>query len=80
MTWRLAAILEERGITAYRLSVMAKEAGYPITVRAAYRLADPDHDLRRLDLETLNALCQVLKLEPGDLLDYALDKPKRKRG
>jgi DNA-binding Xre family transcriptional regulator len=80
VTWQLPAILKERNLTAYRLSVMAKEAGYSITIRAAYRLADPDHDLRRLDLDTLNALCQVLKLEPGELLGYTPDKPKRKRG
>jgi hypothetical protein len=59
---------------------MVRESGYPLTVRAAYRLADPDHDLRRLDLETLNALCHVLKLKPGELLAYTPDKPNRKRG
>jgi DNA-binding Xre family transcriptional regulator len=51
-----------------------------MTVRGAYRLADPSHDLRRLDLDTLNAVCDTLRLDPGDLLAYEPDKPKRKRG
>ena len=78
--WRLPEILEERGLTAYRLAAMMREKGYPMTVRGAYRLADPDHDLRRLDLDTLNAVCATLRLDPGDLLEYVTDKPKRKRG
>ena len=80
MRWRLPEILKGQGLTAYRLAAMIQEKGYPITVRGAYRLADPGHDLRRLDLDTLNAVCATLGLDPGDLLEYAADKPKRKRG
>lgn len=78
--WKLPDILEERGLTAYRLAAMAQERGHDLTVRAVYRLADPDHELRRLDLATLNAVCDALRLSPGDLLEYVADKPKRKRG
>ena len=78
--WKLPEILSERGLTAYRLATMVTEAGYPMTVRAAYRLADPDHELRRLDLDTLNAVCNTLGLKAGDVLEIVPDKPKRKRG
>ncbi len=79
MRWKLPEILDERGLTAYRLSAMMRERGYPMTIRGAYRLADPDHDIRRLDLATLNAVCEVLDLKPGELLEHIPDKSKRKR-
>jgi DNA-binding Xre family transcriptional regulator len=78
--WILPEILDERGLTAYRLAAMMREKGYAMTVRGAYRLADPNHELRRLDLDTLNAVCASLHLEPGDLLKFIADKPMRKRG
>jgi DNA-binding Xre family transcriptional regulator len=78
--WKLPEILRDRGLTAYRLAAMLQEAGYQLTVRGAYRLADPDHELRRLDLDTLNAVCNVLGLKTGDVLEIVPDKPKRKRG
>jgi DNA-binding Xre family transcriptional regulator len=76
----LPEILRDRGLTAYRLAAMVTEAGYPMTIRAAYRLADPDHELRRVDLDTLNAVCNTLGLKAGDVLEVVPDKPKRKRG
>lgn len=30
---------------------------------------------KRLDLETLNALCRVLGVQPGDLFSYVPDEP-----
>jgi DNA-binding Xre family transcriptional regulator len=56
---------------------MVTEAGYPMTIRAAYRLADPGHDLRRLDLDTLNAVCNTLGLGAGDVLEVVPDKRRR---
>ncbi len=70
--FRLAEILEKRGWTAYRL---AQEAD--LTVPAAYRLADPSHRVQRLDMTTLDTLCRVLGVQPGELLEYT---PDRKRG
>ena len=72
--FRLAEILEERGWTAYRL---AQETA--LTVPAAYRLADPDRPVQRLDITTLDTLCRVLKVQPGELLEWVPDK-KRGRG
>jgi DNA-binding Xre family transcriptional regulator len=72
--FRLAELLEERGWTAYRL---AQETD--LTVPAAYRLADPDHRIQRLDIATLDTLCKVLKVQPGALLEWVPDR-KGKRG
>lgn len=52
-------------VTAYRL---AKLTG--LTEATAYKLLDPSHDLRRIDVETLDRLCRVLKCKVGDLLEY----------
>ncbi len=71
--FRLAEILEERGWTAYKL---AQEAD--LTVPAAYRLADPERQIQRLDMATLDALCRVLKVQPGELLEWAPDKKGRR--
>ena len=67
---KVAEHLKKRGWTAYRL---AKEVGLSIPV--AYRLADPDGDFRRLDLRTLEALCRIFKVQPGELLEW---RPERK--
>jgi DNA-binding Xre family transcriptional regulator len=71
--FRLAELLEGRGWTAYKL---AQEAG--LTIPAAYRLADPDHRIQRLDMATLDTLCRVLKVQPGELLEWGPDR-KAKR-
>lgn len=67
--FRLAEILEGRGWTAYRLAQETK-----LTVPAAYRLADPDRPVQRLDMTTLDTLCRVLKVQPGELLEWVPDK------
>ena len=66
---KVAQVLKAKGWTAYRL---AEEAGISRTV--AYKLARGD--VQRFDLETLDAVCQVLGCQPGDLLEYVA---KRKR-
>ncbi len=56
--FRLAEVLErKRGWTAYRL---AQETD--LTVPAAYRPADPDRPVQRLDMNTLDTLCRVLNV------------------
>lgn len=71
---KVAELLEDRGWTAYQL---AKEAG--ISIPVAYRLADPEGGFRRLDVETLDALCRTFKVQPGALLEWVPDR-KGKRG
>jgi DNA-binding Xre family transcriptional regulator len=55
-------------------------AGGELTMRAAYRLARPGAAVRRVDLDVLDVLCEVLGTTPGELLEYTPGKPKRKRG
>ena len=71
----VAALLKKRRWTAYKL---AQEAGLSIPV--AYRLANPDGGFRRLDVETLDALCMTFKVQPGELLEWVPEKGKRGRG
>jgi putative transcriptional regulator len=68
-------VLRARGWTAYRL---AKESG--LTVPAVYRLARQKVQLGRVEGDTLNRFCAALGCQPGELLEYIPDKPKRKRG
>lgn len=63
--WRLPELLEKRGWTAYRLAAEAE-----LTVPAAYRLAKAGRVPQRLDMETLDTLCRVLRVKPGQLLTY----------
>lgn len=71
---KVAELLRERDWTAYQL---AKEAGLSMPV--AYRLASPDGGFRRLDVETLDALCRTFKVQPGELLEWVPEK-RRKGG
>lgn len=66
---RVAEVLERRGWTAYRLAQEAK-----ITIPVAYRLAKRRGNFRRLDLATLDALCRMLNVQPGDLVEYVPDR------
>jgi DNA-binding Xre family transcriptional regulator len=63
--WHLPELLAKKGWTAYKL---AQEAD--LTVPAAYRLAKAGRELQRLDIQTLDTLCRVLKVQPGKLLTY----------
>lgn len=71
---RVAELLEKHDWTPYRL---AMEAG--ITLPVAYRLADPKHAWKRLDLDTLEALCLTFNVQPGELIEWVPEK-KGKRG
>lgn len=72
--FQLAAILERKGWTPYRL---ARETG--LTVPTAYRLADPTLQFGRFTAETLDRICAALDVQPGQLLEWVPDK-KRRRG
>jgi DNA-binding Xre family transcriptional regulator len=68
---KVAEALERKGWTAYRLAREAK-----LTVPVAYRLAGSQRPMQRLDLETLDAVCAALGVQPGELLEWV---PERKR-
>jgi DNA-binding Xre family transcriptional regulator len=55
---------------------LAKETG--LTVPAVYRLADPQHALGRVNVDTLNRLCAALRVQPGDLLEWVPGAEKRR--
>ena len=71
--FHLASILKRQGWTPYRLS---QETG--LTVPAAYRLADPDLQFGRFTADTLDRLCAALGVQPGDLLEWVPDSPRRR--
>lgn len=74
--WRIPEILAEWGWTAYRL---AQETG--LTIPAAYRLAK-DRPVERIDAATLDTMCRVFGMSPGDLLEYtvgAAPRPKKRK-
>jgi putative transcriptional regulator len=70
--FHLAAVLKRKGWTPYRLS---QQTG--LTVPTAYRLADPDIEFGRFTVDTLDRLCAVLEVQPGELLEWVPDKRRR---
>lgn len=72
--WLVADLLEKRGWTAYRL---AKEAG--VTMPVAYRIAERGALVQRIEGRTLDAMCKALDVQPGELLEYVPEKPKRRK-
>jgi DNA-binding Xre family transcriptional regulator len=72
--FRLAEVLKRKGWTPYRLS---QETG--LTVPTAYRLADPAQRFGRYTTDTLNRLCQVLDVQPGELLQWVPEAQDRRR-
>lgn len=73
MRLRLPELLDERGITAYSLSKQSKGR---ISMSTAYRLAKMNGRVQNFDADMLEALCDVLKCQPGDLLER---EPKGRR-
>ena len=72
--WRVAALLRQRGWTAYRL---AKEAD--LSFRTAYRVAQ-DGAVPRIDAATLEALCDLFGAVPGDLIERVGPLKRSRRG
>lgn len=64
ITWRLDAVLEDRGITAYQLAQLTG-----LTVPACYNLVKQNPN-RRVPLATLEQLCDALECTPADLFAY----------
>lgn len=71
--WRIPELLHKRGWTAYRL---ASESG--LTVPAAYRLAKGD-PVQRIDTITLEKLCELFCVEPGELIERVPSARRRAR-
>ena len=73
MRVRLAELMESRGLTAY---AVAQQSDGRISTSALYRLIKADGRARYLDSQLLEALCDVLDVEPGELLER---DPRRQR-
>jgi DNA-binding Xre family transcriptional regulator len=73
MRLRLPELLIERDMTPYAL---VKQAGGRISLSTAYRLNRNKGKVRYLDTELLEALCDVLDCEPGELLERQHRKRK----
>ncbi|HYN83049.1 MAG TPA: helix-turn-helix transcriptional regulator [Gemmatimonadaceae bacterium] len=74
MRLRLPELLDERGMSAYALSKQSKGR---ISMSTAYRMARLSGRVQNFDAELLEALCDVLSVEPGELLER--DSAKRRR-
>ena len=72
MQLKVPALLADRGWTAYQL---AKASDGRISMSAAYRLATGDW--KCLSSDVLDALCDTLEVEPGDL--FVREGKRRKR-
>ena len=63
-------LLAERGMTAY---AMHKASKGRISLSSAYRLAEGE--FREISADMMDALCDVLRVEPGEL--FARDTKRR---
>jgi len=77
MRLRLPELLEERDLTPYAL---AKASGGKIDMSQAYRLTRCRGRVRYLDTKLLDALCDVLDVEPGALLERTPAAKRRQAG
>jgi DNA-binding Xre family transcriptional regulator len=66
MRLRLPDVLVERGITAY---AVAQQSNGRINPATLYRISGSKGRVRYIDAELLEALCDVLGVEPGELLE-----------
>ncbi len=76
MRLRVPELLEEHDppLTAHAVAV---QSGGRINRATLYRLIQAKGRVRLLDTQLLEALCDVLEVEPGELLER--ETPKRKR-
>lgn len=73
MRFLLPKLMESKGLpTAYALERYSKGA-LPITT--ATRLVKAGWRLKRIDMETLDALCDVFNVGPGELLERDAKRP-----
>ncbi len=70
---RLTEILDERGVTMYWLW---KQTG----IRWATIWQMSKGDVARMNMDTLDRICEALDCEPGDLLVRVESRKARKRG
>lgn len=78
MRLRLPELLDERGMTAYALE---KASGGRMSMSTAYRICRLKGRLDSFDAVHLDALCDALKVEPGELFEReAKSRSPKSRG
>jgi DNA-binding Xre family transcriptional regulator len=65
---RVAEMMRDRGITAYRLS-----RGSGLAYPTAHRISQPSGRFGRLEVDTLNRLCEFFRVQPGELIEWVPD-------
>jgi DNA-binding Xre family transcriptional regulator len=65
--------MQQRGLTAY---AMSRQSRGRISMSTAYRLARLKGKLQSFDAVMLEALCDIFRCAPGDLLE----RDKKRRG
>jgi DNA-binding Xre family transcriptional regulator len=73
MRLRIPEALEERNLTAWHLANLSDGR---IPLRTAYRMVERRGRVKLFSAELLQALCDVLKCEVGEIL---VSEPKRRR-
>lgn len=66
MRLRIPELLDQKGLTAYHL---AKQSDDRISLSAAYRYVKLKGRVKYFDADLLEALCDVLHVEPGELFE-----------
>jgi len=65
---KVADLMRRRGVTAYRLS-----RGSGLAYPTAYRLSQASGLFGRLEVDTLNCLCEFFRVQPGELIEWVPD-------
>lgn len=73
---RFPELLAEHRLTPYKLS---KASGGRISLSTAYRLTRNRGVVKMFDADLLEVLCEVLGVEPGQLITRGPPPPARKR-
>jgi len=71
---RFPELLEERGMTPYALSV---ESGGRISMTTIYRIVRQRGELQSFDVDLLEAACDVLDIDLGELFEWT-EKSRRR--
>ena len=62
---RVRQVIESRGHSLYRV---AKDTG--LTYQTVHNLANPEKELKHINMETLEKLCSYLNVEVGELFVF----------
>jgi DNA-binding Xre family transcriptional regulator len=75
MRFRIPELLDDAGLTAYGL---AQASDGRISLSTAFRLVRLRGNVKTFDAAVMEALCDLLEVEPGDLFERT-KTPKRRR-